>query len=175
VIRLARFLGLAAPDRRLLLRALCALAAARVGLLFLPLRTVHGIAADGIAFHGIAARRASGAARPATPGARPGFPAPDRPSAERIAWAVRAAARYVPGATCLPQALAARFLLARHGHPARLRIGVAVTDERAIAGHAWVESDAGVVLAGAEVARYAALPALEPEPAARGGAPVGAP
>jgi hypothetical protein len=89
--------------------------------------------------------------------ARGVLPASRRRSAERIAWGVRAAARYVPGATCLPQALVAQLMLARHGHFARLRIGVASLDGQRLEGHAWVEDATGLVLAGGDVARYIPL------------------
>ncbi len=57
---------------------------------------------------------------------------------ERIAWAVTAAGRRIPGATCLAQALTAQVLLARYGHVAQLRVGVARATE-GIEAHAWLE------------------------------------
>jgi hypothetical protein len=98
-----------------------------IGLRFLPLRRLQALAAR------LAARGRV-------------FPAARRHSAERIAWAVRAAARYVPSGTCLPQALAAQFMLARQGHAARLRIGMARTEQGRVAGHAWVEGADGPVI-----------------------------
>jgi hypothetical protein len=81
-------------------------------------------------------------------------------SPEEIATAVARASRAVPRATCLVQALAGAVLLARHGHPASLRIGVAGGRPRTIA-HAWVESE-GAVLVGADGRHaYAPLPAIE--------------
>jgi len=67
---------------------------------------------------------------------------------ERIAWAVRAASQYVPNATCLTQALAAQIMLARHGYPANLRIGVALGERNTLHAHAWVESDGTVLIGG---------------------------
>jgi hypothetical protein len=51
----------------------------------------------------------------------------------------------VPGATCLPQALAARHLLKRAGYAAQLRIGVAKDKQALFQAHAWVEVDGAVV------------------------------
>jgi hypothetical protein len=89
-----------------------------------------------------------------------------RHSPERIEWAIRTAARYLPGATCLPQALAAQYMLARAGHPAMLRIGFAVSKGHEVAGHAWVECDGSVVLDGADRMGYVPLPALGARPCA---------
>jgi hypothetical protein len=88
-----------------------------------------------------------------------------QPSVERIAWAVGAASRYVPTATCLSQALAAQVLLARHGHPASLRIGVARGAAGRLEAHAWIESRGRIVIGGtADLARYTPLPALDGRP-----------
>ncbi len=84
--------------------------------------------------------------------------------AERIAWAVSAVGRRVPGGrNCLARALTAQTLLARYGHPARLRIGVAHTTERGFHAHAWVETRDGVVLRESALERFTALPALDGE------------
>jgi hypothetical protein len=48
------------------------------------------------------------------------------------------ASRYVPGAHCLARSFAAHLLLAQHGHPARMQIGVRKHDGRLDA-HAWLE------------------------------------
>jgi Transglutaminase-like superfamily len=91
--------------------------------------------------------------------ARPGQRAPEA-SLEELAAALDRAARAVPRATCLVRALAGAVLLARHGHPASLRIGVAPGRPRTVA-HAWVESD-GAVLVGADgQGDYTPLPAIE--------------
>jgi hypothetical protein len=58
----------------------------------------------------------------------------------RIAWAVPVAARFVPGATCLSQALAARSLLRLAGHPSTLTIGVRKGAAGELEAHAWVHS-----------------------------------
>jgi hypothetical protein len=59
--------------------------------------------------------------------------------AARAAWATRAAAgRHLWPMRCLPQSLCLRWLLARRGLPAVLRLGVAREGD-ALAAHAWVE------------------------------------
>lgn len=74
--------------------------------------------------------------------------------------ALATASRAVPRATCLVRALAGAVMLARRGHPASLRIGVAPDRPGALA-HAWVES-AGAVVVGADGgAEYRPLPAIE--------------
>jgi hypothetical protein len=78
----------------------------------------------------------------------------------RIGWAVRNSARLVPKASCLTQALAAQFLLARSGYPSQLRIGVATDPAGRLLAHAWLVSNGRVVVGGSsrELARYALLP-----------------
>ncbi|SRR6266571_1231324 len=80
----------------------------------------------------------------------------------RIVWAVTAATRRVPGANrCLVRALVARALLARHRHPAELRLGVARWPAGALAAHAWVESEGRIVIGGAERPGFSPLPPLQ--------------
>jgi Transglutaminase-like superfamily len=140
--RLRQVLGLESAERRLLIRCACLLAVIRVGLYLTSLRRLRVFMARGARWR-----------REARPGRRA--------SVRQIAWAVRAAARNVPGATCLLQALAAEFLLVRNGYAARVRIGIARTEDRALEGHAWVESDGAVVVGGGDLARYTLVPALE--------------
>ena len=71
-------------------------------------------------------------------------------SVERVAWAVTAASRYVPVATCLTQALVTKMLLGRFGYPAIVRIGVARSESGELQAHAWVESGGSVVIGGSE-------------------------
>jgi hypothetical protein len=65
----------------------------------------------------------------------------------QVVWAVIAASRWIPKATCLTQALAAQCLLKRNGHPAMLRLGVRKEGER-LAAHAWLESQGRIVIGG---------------------------
>jgi len=85
-----------------------------------------------------------------------------------IAWGVATAARYVPRATCLTQALAAQWLFAWFGHPTLLRIGVAKGNDKALRAHAWLESEGRVVVGGESLEQdeYAVL-----SPPASGAAP----
>jgi len=127
---LARFLALSGADRRLLLRALAALLIVRVALSLVSVERLR-----------------LWAARTQTPGA----PQP----IERVAWAVSAVSRRLPGATCLVSALALQRLLSREGHPSALHIGVA-RHGQAFAAHAWVEVE-GRTLIGEVEDEYARL------------------
>lgn len=56
-------------------------------------------------------------------------------------------ARFVPGATCLTQAIALHVLLERQGHRSQIEIGVAREgNEATFAAHAWVTCEGHVVL-----------------------------
>lgn len=57
---------------------------------------------------------------------------------EKTGTAIVRANRYVPGATCLMQALAGILMLRRQGHVAELCIGVAKSNGE-FGAHAWVE------------------------------------
>ena len=76
-----------------------------------------------------------------------------------VAWSVRAAARLVPGATCLTQALAGQSLLRGRGRGSTVRVGVrpeGAGPALALAGHAWLIADGKVLLGGADsLARHA--------------------
>lgn len=78
---------------------------------------------------------------------------------DRIARAVRTARRRLPAApACLGTAVVARAMLAAHGHPSDLRIGVARPGSGELEAHAWVERD-GRVLVGdvPDLARFRPL------------------
>jgi hypothetical protein len=107
---LAVFLALANDDKLLLWRAFVALAVARVALVLVPLGWLRAWA-----------QRLGG----------PGQPV------DRIVWAVSAATRRMPGATCLVSAFALQRLLSREGHASELHIGVAKRDSE-LAAHAWI-------------------------------------
>lgn len=85
-------------------------------------------------------------------------------SVEQIVWAVRAASRYVPGATCLTQALAAQRLLGRSGHHASVRIGVRKDDQRGFQAHAWVICGEQIVIGGPEVDHFVPMLTWEERP-----------
>ena len=83
-------------------------------------------------------------------------------STARIVWAVRAASRYVPGATCLTQSLAAYLLIGRNGGAPRLHVGVMKEAAGHLKAHAWVVSDGVVVIGeGRDLARYTELLRVE--------------
>lgn len=134
--RLRRFVLLPSVERRLFARAVLLLALLRAVLWKYPARAVRD-------------RLAARGTRP-VPG----------PTPAQIGWAVRSAARYVPGATCLAQAVAASILLSRAGRPAVLQIGVTKPNRSTLSAHAWVESDGLVVVGDAEHDRYHHLSAI---------------
>ena len=121
--------------------ALLALGSIRVGLRLTSFGRLHRLV-ERIA-------RPAGASDP-TPG-----------EADRIGWAVGSAARFLPDATCLPQALAAEAILRRRGHPARLRLGV-TRNADGVEAHAWVESYGRGIVGGGELDRFEPLEGSEP-------------
>jgi hypothetical protein len=133
--RLKRWLSLTAGERVLLLRALFVLGLARLSLWTVSVNAARRIVAAGVG---------SGGAT----------------SVERLVWAVKVTSRYVPGATCLTQALALQALLAQAGHESRVEIGVAKNANQ-LEAHAWVICRNHIVIGGPEIARYSRLAALE--------------
>lgn len=139
--KLARFLSLSWADRALLAGATGALAVAVVAVRILPFRGL------------LRAAGALGAWRPAAHG---------NDARERVARAIAKAAPRVPGASCLPQALAARFLLGWFGEECQVRIGVAKSAQGKLEAHAWVESGGKVIVGGfSALDRYTPLPDLD--------------
>ena len=68
-----------------------------------------------------------------------------RPVAQRqscdaaaIVAAVARVSRWIPGARCLAQAVAAHVVLARHGYPSTVHIGVRPEQSHDLAAHAWL-------------------------------------
>ncbi|PZV37520.1 hypothetical protein B5V02_14590 [Mesorhizobium kowhaii] len=66
----------------------------------------------------------------------------------RVAWGVAAAARFVPHATCLTQALSGQYILARQGNASKIRIGIERGTGEQLKAHAWLVSDNHIVLGG---------------------------
>jgi hypothetical protein len=64
------------------------------------------------------------------------------------AWAVSAAARRIPFATCLPQALAVQFLLTRRGIESTLWLGARRTEVGRFSAHAWIKCGGRFVIGG---------------------------
>ena len=123
--------------RSLFLKALLLLFGARIALVFFPLSFLQ--------------RALSRISPPSRSVPQPPF------SLEEFSWAVSAASRYVPGARCLPQALAAQVLLQAHGFPVDFRIGVAKESQGAFQSHAWVESGGKIITGSMDTDRYTVL------------------
>lgn len=66
--------------------------------------------------------------------------------ARQVARHVEGLARYVPAASCLTQALALQYILARSGHRCSIGIGVRETEPGKFAAHAWVNCNGLAVL-----------------------------
>jgi len=83
---------------------------------------------------------------------------------EHLAWAVQAAARRIPGASCLTQALSLQYLMTLAGHDAEVHIGVAKDAARGFEAHAWVEHGGAILLGDdGDLGRYAPMLALSSE------------
>ena len=137
---LRTFLHLPAAERRLIARAALLVAAIRIALWTVPLRRVAHML------------RVIDGWNLALPG---DFPV------SRLEWAVRAASRRIPMASCLTQALALQCLLTRAGHPAEVHVGVKKDTQAGFQSHAWVECEGRMLLsAPCEVAEYSRLLAL---------------
>jgi hypothetical protein len=135
--RLRRFLYLDWQERRLLLRTALLVMSVRAALLFLPFEQVNKF---------LARRPRRRCARWNT-------------SKAHVLWAVRSTAAFIPSATCLTQALAAKYQLKHCGLDAQLHFGVAKDNGRLLA-HAWLQCDGETVLGGEIAPRYAPLLAL---------------
>lgn len=109
-------LAMPAGERRLLARALFLVVAFRVALRVMDWPRIRALAARSVDRSAVLAKLPP----------------------VRLAWAVQAAARRVPGATCLTQSLALHHLLAKAGHAAEIRIGVARSERGGLDSHAWV-------------------------------------
>ena len=128
-------MSLSPSERHLLFRAGLLLLAVRLGLWLLPFKRLVGFFP--------APKRHTG-----------GLPQTDPSMANRIVWAVEAASRYVPRATCLVQALAAQVLLSGAGVPAILRLGVAKDSTGRFQAHAWVENGGEIMIGGCDLENY---------------------
>jgi hypothetical protein len=132
-------------DRRLLCEAAVRLAFVRIGLYAVGFAVL---------------RRWLGLRQPAADTTQPSDSASGPAEvAGRVAWAVQAAARRIPGATCLVQALVAEAMLRRRGYEPALHFGVRQRpDRRSIDAHAWIELNGAVVVgAVANLGDYAVL------------------
>jgi hypothetical protein len=141
--RLAKFARLSPLDRSLFVRAMLWSATIRLGLWLVPFRFLRRFV-----------DRARNKPKPA---------APERPAIDRIVRAVNTAGHYVPRSTCLTRALAAQVLLGEQGYPSQLRIGFSKSEAGIFQAHAWVESQARIVIGEAEARDFVPFPALESE------------
>jgi hypothetical protein len=136
---LVRFRQVGPRGRALVAEAVLCLMLARLALIFVPFPKL--------------ARRLGRFVPPEE--ARRLAPAPVAPHAQwaaDIGWAVTRAARYVPfQAVCLPQAMAARFMLARRGVASTMHFGAARGEDKPLDAHAWLDA-AGVEVTGYPVA-----------------------
>lgn len=73
---------------------------------------------------------------------------PDESVAAEVVWAVGQAARLIPHASCLTQALSAQIMLAKRGCPSVLHIGVKRQDDGEFGAHAWLDSGGTLLLGG---------------------------
>jgi hypothetical protein len=119
--RVVRFLRCNTPDRWLLLEALALLCWARILIRVVPFRWIAPHLGHPMA---------------ESPG---DVGVTERQLALRIAWAVQAVARHVPlGFVCLPQAIAAKWMLRRRRLPSTLYLGLQRKDELKLTAHAWL-------------------------------------
>jgi len=80
----------------------------------------------------------------------------------RFVWAVSAASRRVPAATCLTQSLALHYLLNRAGYDSQIRIGVGKESDSTFCAHAWVEHEGEPLLSTVqEVEHYVGVLVVE--------------
>ncbi len=127
--KLRRFAQLTMAERLILIRVLVVVGVARATLWVLPIEAARKLVA----------RATTGTA---------GY------SINQLLWAVKVTSRYLPGATCLTQALAAQALLTRSGYPSQVEIGVAKDESRRFQAHAWVVCQGEIVLGGQQIEQY---------------------
>jgi hypothetical protein len=152
---LRKLRSLTVDDRRLFLSAFVAVASVRAALLLARLSTVHRLLVSGRGSH----KRC---------------PAPlAGERARRLAWAVTAAGARIPGATCLPRAVALQWLLVRQGERSRVHVGFTRHESGEVRGHAWLEHRGEVLLGGGNLSRFSRLMTLDAKPSTGRGAEAG--
>ena len=131
--RLSKFLRHDGPGRRLLIEALAWLCWVKLLLLLVPFRWL--------------------APRLGTPQSEspPAITPAGRDLALRVSWAVQSVAAHVPlGFVCLPQAIAAKWMLRRRRLSSTLYLGVARPDELKFTAHAWLRAGDKILTGRAE-------------------------
>ena len=142
---LRTFIWLPRDERGLVLRTLLLVAAIRVALWVLPFQPLQRIIGSW---------------------ERLPLSIPTDMPVGRLVWAVRAASRRIPAASCLTQSLALHCLLTRAGHRSEIRIGVTKDTDAGFGAHAWVEYGGEPLLSGPdEVERYVRVLTVEGKPA----------
>jgi hypothetical protein len=145
---LRTLLRLEPDERRLVLRTLLLVAAIRIALWVLPVQRLRRVAGSWASWKYL----------PLT--------IPIDVPVGRLVWAVRAASRRIPAASCLTQSLALHCLLSRAGHRSEIRIGVSKNPDAGFEAHSWVEYAGQPLLSGPEeVERYVQLLTVEGNPA----------
>jgi hypothetical protein len=144
--RALRFLQLSLADKAMLAGCLWRLASTYIAL---QTRGYHRASHDLTAR--LARRRPSGG---------------QLPSAAKIIWAVRAAARVLPRTRCLAQAVTLHYLLARSGHASIIRIGITGDKALSLQAHAWVVRNGRIVIGetGAADGRFRTMTELQLAP-----------
>lgn len=138
VTRLRILARLPAPERGALLAAVAWCSAASLVLKLFPFRRV----ADHLGRH----------MAESAPQQDPATVAEVR----RIGWAVTTAARHLPWKpVCLPQAVAAQWMLRREGIPSTLYLGIDPNGN--YDAHAWVRAGSVIVTGGPSIQRYAVV------------------
>ncbi len=131
-----RFRSLSGSEKALLMRAVCALAIARLTLL---VTSFQRLSANAAAETSIA----------------------DGETLGKVGAAVLMAANNVPWRSdCLPQALAASRLLRAMGYDSTIRIGVEKEEDGSIGGHAWLTCGEHIVVGATEAERFAEVHAF---------------
>jgi hypothetical protein len=141
--QILRFVRLAPQDRNLFLKTYILLTLVRLGLL---LRSFNRLCKLLERFSGFNPSSAS-----------------DHPLLiRRIAWAVDASCKLMPGSVkCLARAMTMKTLLDLHHCPSKLMIGVDKNNVNQLEAHAWVEYEGHVVMGQLhDLSRFKPLPSL---------------
>jgi len=119
--RIARYMHRSRPDRRLLIEALALLCWARLLIRVVPFRWIAPHLGHPMALSPVDVDEAH------------------RQIALRVAWAVQAVANHVPlGFVCMPQAIAAKWMLRRRRLQSTLYLGLKQQKELGTTAHAWL-------------------------------------
>jgi hypothetical protein len=136
--RWQRWRTLRRPDRKLLVEAFVSLVIARAALALLPVRWIFRWLEQ--------------------PAPQSSQVSPVSDAAERVRWAILAAARYGPlQFVCFPQALAAHAMLHQRGIRSVMHYGVRRSVDRRLRAHTWLEVDDRMLLGGESAILFAPI------------------